>query len=101
MKRLRLVLPLFFLSALFTQVLAATPKVILLITEQNISGPQRAWWASEVDLSTAESVIAQKLITRGITVLEPSSLKSVIRKDKAFRMVLLFDEKALKLGSLA
>ena len=34
-------------------------KVILLIAEQNIEGPQRAWWASEVDLSTTEAAIAK------------------------------------------
>ena len=26
------------------------PKLILLIAEQNIEGPQKSWWASEIDL---------------------------------------------------
>lgn len=76
-------------------------KVILLISEQNISGPQRAWWASEVDLSTIEAAVAKKLIEQGYEVLEPSNLSRVINKDKAFRLVDISEEKSTKLGNLA
>jgi hypothetical protein len=76
-------------------------KIILLISEQNISGPQRAWWASEVDLSVTESTIAKKLIENGYTILEPSFLNKIIKQDKAFRMVNISEEKSKKLASLA
>jgi len=75
-------------------------KVILLISEQNIESPQRAWWASEVDLSVTEATVAQKLIEAGFEVLEPSALTKVIRQDKAFRMVDIQDSKSIKLGNL-
>ncbi|MCM8799463.1 MAG: hypothetical protein NC900_01860 [Candidatus Omnitrophica bacterium] len=76
-------------------------KIILLITEQNISGPQRAWWASEIDLSVTEATIAKNLIEKGYKVLEPSVLNKVILQDKAFRMVNISEEKTKKLAKLA
>ncbi len=76
-------------------------KIILLISEQNISGPQRAWWASEVDLSTTEATVAKKLIEQGFDILEPSNLSKVIKQDKAFRLVDISEEKSVKLGNLA
>jgi len=79
----------------------ASKKIILLISEQNISGPQRAWWASEIDLSVTEAAVASKLIESGYTVLEPSSLNKVIKQDKAFRMVDISEQKSVKLASLA
>jgi hypothetical protein len=80
---------------------APKAKIILLISEQNIEGPQRCWWASEVDLSTTEAHLAQKLIASGFEVLEPSSLTKVINQDKAFRLVDFSDEKSVKLGNLS
>ncbi|MCM8792543.1 MAG: CsgG/HfaB family protein [Candidatus Omnitrophica bacterium] len=78
-----------------------SPKIILIITEQNISGPQHSWWASEIDLSITETTIAKKLIEDGFTVLEPSSLNRIIRQEKAFRLLNFSEQKARKLGSLA
>jgi hypothetical protein len=77
------------------------PKVMLLISEQNISGPQHAWWASEIDLSTTESALAGQLIDQGYTVIEPSSVSGAIREDKAFRIVDLSETASLKLGRLS
>lgn len=65
----------------------AKPKVILLITEQNIGVPQRAWWAGEIDLSATEAVVAQKLAAAGYEIVDPSSVAGVIKQDKAFRVV--------------
>jgi len=76
-------------------------KIILLIAEQNIEGPQRAWWASEIDLSTAEAAIATKLIEADFEVLEPSNLAKIIRQDRAFRMLNLSEGKSVKLGNLS
>lgn len=76
-------------------------KVILLIAEQNIEGPQRAWWASEIDLSTTEAAIATKLIEADFEVLEPSNLARVIKQDRAFRMLNLSEGKSVKLGNLS
>lgn len=76
-------------------------KVILLISEQNISSAQRAWWASEVDLSTSEAAVTKKLIAAGLDVLEPSSLNKVIKQDRAFRLVDLSEAKSVKLGNLS
>ena len=55
---------------------AAKPKVILLIAEQNIEGPQKAWWASEIDLSTTEAAIATKLIEEGYDVILGKAIAS-------------------------
>jgi hypothetical protein len=77
------------------------PKVILLISEQNIEGPQQAWWASEVDLSTTETALARALLEKGYEVLEPSVLNKTIKQESAFRMVNISDAKAIKLGSLS
>ena len=76
-------------------------KIILLISEQNISGPQRAWWSSEVDLSTIEATVARKLMEDGYDILEPSNMSKVIKQDKAFRLVDISEEKSAKLGNLA
>ena len=77
------------------------PKVILLIAEQNIEGPQHTWWASEVDLSATEAVIAQGLIAKGYDVLEPSNLTKIIKKDKAFRLLNISEGESIKLGNLS
>jgi len=79
----------------------AGPKIILLISEQNIEGPQRAWWASEIDLSTIEAKLAQNLITQGYSVLEPSNLSRVIKQDSAFRLLDISEAKSVKLGNLS
>jgi hypothetical protein len=76
-------------------------KVILLIAEQNIEGPQHAWWASEIDLSTTEAVVAKRLIEQGYDVLEPSALTNTIKQDKAFRLLNLSEDKSIKLGNLS
>lgn len=81
-------------------VVAAT-KLVLLISEQNIEGPQKAWWASEIDLSTIEAAIAGKLLEQGYEILEPQALSEVIQKDKAFRVVKLSDKNSVKLGNFA
>ena len=77
------------------------PKLILLISEQNIEGPQRAWWASEIDLSATEAALADRLIAQGFEIIEPSSLSKVIRQEPAFRMVNLSEASSIKLGSLS
>ena len=76
-------------------------KVILLISEQNIEGPQMAWWASAVDLSTSEAKVAQGLISAGYEVLEPSNMDKMIKQDSAFRLVDISESKSVKLGNLS
>ena len=76
-------------------------KIILLIAEQNIEGPQHAWWASEIDLSTTESALANKLIESGYEVLEPSAMNKIIKKDRAFRVLGLSDATSVKIGNLS
>ncbi|MBU1727628.1 MAG: CsgG/HfaB family protein [Candidatus Omnitrophica bacterium] len=76
-------------------------KVILLISEQNISGPQRAWWASQINLSAVEQKVAQKLIEQGFIVLEPSDLTKTIKRDRAFSLVDISEDKSVKLGRLS
>ena len=76
-------------------------KVILLISEQNIEGAQRAWWASEIDLSTVETTVAQRLIEQNYEILEPSVLNKLIKKESAFRKLDLLEEESIKLGNLA
>lgn len=80
---------------------SATPKVILLISEQNIEGPQAAWWASEVDLSATEAAVSQRLIEQGFEVLEPSDISQIIEKRPAFRRVGLSESQSIKLGRLS
>jgi len=77
------------------------PKVILFISEQNIEGPQSAWWASEVDLSAAEAAIATQLIAQGYEIIEPSSLNKVIHQQPAFRVINLSENSSVKLASLS
>jgi hypothetical protein len=98
----------FILSALFFSFTCAVsyaqeakPKLILLIAEQNIAGPQRAWWASEIDLSATEAAIAQKLIDRGYQVIEPSSLNRAVRQDPAFRPIDISESQSVTLGNLS
>jgi len=79
----------------------AKTKVILLISEQNIEGPQRAWWASEIDLSATEAAIAQRLLEQGYEILEPSNLNKIIQQKPAFRTLLLSEGESIKLGNLA
>ena len=79
----------------------SSPKVILLITEQNIEGPQRAWWASEIDLSTTEATVARRLLEAGFEVLEPSNLNKIIQQDKAFRIMDISESESIKLGNLS
>ena len=91
------------LGLLYVQAPAEQTKtrVILLIAEQNIEGPQRAWWASEVDLSTTEAKVATRLIEAGYEVLEPSVLNRIVRRDRAFRILNLSEGQSLKLGHLS
>lgn len=74
------------------------PHVVLLISEQNIGGPQRAWWVSEIDLSVVESSAAQGLAEKGYNVVEPSEMSDILAGEKAFRMVDISDRSAVRLG---
>lgn len=76
-------------------------KIILLILEQNIAGPQRAWWASEIDLSATEATIAKRLIKQGYAILEPSGVTKIIKKNPAFRKVGLSEAESIKLANLS
>jgi hypothetical protein len=71
---------------------------LLLISEQNIEGPQRAWWMSEIDLSTVESMVAQKLISGGYEVLEPSVASKQVNINKAFKRADLPENDSVTLG---
>lgn len=101
MKKVLLVLMLLTLSFFPLSANAQEEKIILLIAEQNIEGPQRAWWASEIDLSTSEATIAQALITRDYKVIEPQDLNKIIQKEQAFRVVAISEDQSIKLGSLS
>ena len=103
MKRLILIFGVLFLCLALAVSYAKDlkTKVILLIAEQNIQGPQRAWWASEIDLSATESTIARKLIEQDCEILEPSGLTRFIKQDRAFRMINLSEDKTVKLGNLS
>jgi hypothetical protein len=95
-----LVLSLGFIFA-FSYAQGAKPKLILLISEQNIEGPQNSWWASEVDLSITESAIAQQLLEQGYQVVEPSDLTKTIQQNPAFRVVSPSESQSVKLGTLS
>jgi hypothetical protein len=106
MKRAVFILLILFLGFTFAMPPTAgsditKPRIILLIAEQNIQGPQRAWWASEIDLSTTETTVAKKLIESGFEVLEPSSLAKVIKQSGAFRIINLSQDKSVELGNLS
>jgi hypothetical protein len=77
------------------------PTIILLVSEQNIEGPQHAWWASEIDLSATEAKIASRLLEKGFTILDPSQLTSRISQKPAFRVLAISDQDSVKLGNLA
>ena len=71
---------------------------LLMIAEQNIEGPQKAWWMSEIDLSTVESALARKLLESGYDVLEPSVISKEVKISKAFQRADLPAEESVKLG---
>lgn len=103
MRRLILIFLVLFLGFALTLSFAQDKKtkIILLIAEQNIEGPQRAWWASEIDLSTTEATLAKKLIEGGFEILEPSNLTKIIKQDRAFRMMNISQGSSVKLGNLS
>lgn len=80
---------------------AANPKIILLISEQNIEGPRAAWWASEVDLSVTEATIAGKIIEAGYEVVEPQELENIIKKNRAFRILDISERDSVKMANLS
>jgi len=80
---------------------AANPKIMLLISEQNIEGPRAAWWASEVDLSATEATIAGKMIEAGYEVIEPQELETIIKKNRAFRILDISERDSVKMASLS
>ncbi len=73
---------------------------LLMIKEQNIEGPQQAWWASEIDLSTVEARIAQVLNSYNYKVVDPSQLKRLIESRPAFRTIDINEEDSLELAKL-
>ena len=102
MKRIFLIsLALLGLVWAFSYAQEGKPRVVLLISEQNIEGAQQAWWASEIDLSTVETTVAQRLIEQNYEILEPSVLNNLIKKESAFRKLVLSEAESVKLGNLA
>jgi hypothetical protein len=104
MKKLFVLVCVIFLGVSFAcaeGALSPKAKFILMIAEQNIEGPQKCWWASEIDLSMTESVIAQSLLSQGYEILEPSFLEKAISKDPAFRLVGITEQSSVKLARLS
>lgn len=101
MKKLFFAAVIAFLSLTLSYAKDQNLKFILLISEQNIAGPQRAWWASEIDLSATETTIAKKLIAQGYAVIQPALLTKQIKKNPAFRKISLSAGESIKLGSLS
>jgi len=99
----KFILMVFVLLLCFSISYAQPPKskLIILISEQNIAGPQRAWWASEVDLSLTEATISQRLLEQGYIVVEPKDVGNVLAKEKAFKVVDLSEAKSVQLGNLS
>ncbi len=76
-------------------------RILLLIAEQNIESPQTAWWASEVDLSVVEQVLAQKFLEKGYQVVEPNTLRDFIVQKPAFRALELSENISLDMAHTA
>ena len=88
-------------SAWAQDLMVSKPKLILLVNEQNIGGPRNAWWASEVDLSIAETRIATTLQGYGCQIIMPAQIKKEIQEERAFRVVDLTPAQSVKIASLA
>lgn len=101
MKRFVLVAFMLFLGLTLSFAKETDSKVILFVSEQNIEGPQKAWWASEIDLSVTEATIAKKFIEQDYQVLEPSVINKIIRQRPAFRRIGLSERESIKLGKLS
>jgi len=103
MKKIFLILISCFLVISSSSCLAQVKKanILLLIAEQNIEGPQRAWWASEIDLSTVEAKLSEVLIAQGYSVLDPSQIRGALSKEKAFRRTNISDEESIRLAELS
>jgi len=101
MKRFILCIFLLFLVPCLLYAKEISPKILLFISEQNIEGPQHVWWLSEIDLSTTETNIANRLIEQGYEILEPSSVTKVIKQRPAFRRLDLSEGESIRLGNLS
>ncbi len=77
-----------------------TPVFLLLIKEQNIEGPQQAWWVSEIDLSTVEARVSEALTNAGYKVIAPSELRDYIKAERAFQTLNITEDESLKLAKL-
>jgi hypothetical protein len=96
-----LLVTLIFIGSIVIARAQGKPKIILLISEQNIEGPRAAWWATEVDLSATEATIAGKIIEAGYEVVEPRELDDIIKKNRAFRMLDISERDSVKMASLS
>ncbi len=101
MKRILIAFCVLMLVFTFSYAQTSGKSVILLISEQNIESPQRAWWASEVDLSATEATVAKRLIEQGYEIIEPSMLSNTVKEKPAFRMLNIGQEDSVQLGKKA
>lgn len=81
--------------------MVSKPKLILLVSEQNIGGPRTAWWASEVDLSIIETRVATTLQGYGCQIVFPAEIKKELQEKRAFHVVDLAPGQSVKMASLA
>ena len=100
MKRVMLIFVALFVFG-FSPAESHSDKILILITEQNIAGPQSAWWSEGKNFSAAEAVIAQQLKEGGYTVTEPSNIDKIVRKRRAYRLLPLTESRAVRLARLA
>lgn len=103
MKRLIFIIMLIICSFSFASAAEKAPKgkFLLLISEQKLKGPQKAWWVNKTDFSLSESKLVEKLRAQGYEVLLPAQISPIIQKNQGFRVLNLGEEKATKLGKLA
>lgn len=76
------------------------PTFLILVSEQNITGPQKAWWVSLSQLSGVESKLAKALIDNNYKVLDPLELKNILKQNKTFGGVDISEDDSLKLARI-
>lgn len=75
-------------------------KVLLMIAEQNIESPQKAWWASQVDLSVTEARIANALNTQRITIVDAALAQKSVTANPAFSVLNISDAASVQLAGM-
>jgi len=77
------------------------PRIVLVVSEQNINGPQKLFWSSSINLANVESALVNTINAMGYRVVDPAVAGKAVKKNPAFNAAGVVDDGNIDLSDFS